>query len=510
MSLYPDGHPAIVASLTRLVDVGQRALADGPLTVTVRPGGLLIDSRAPARPDAADRRARRPAARAPRRRAADQSAADAEAWQHLPAAAGRPTGRSAGPRRHRARSGRHPAASTCTIREVDYAEVLREREAGIDAGWDAIIDHCLQGDAVDLDEETWKVLLEIAGDAERLGGSDRADRRARRRRRRPPPDRCAAAPAQRVIAGAVRHSPERVDEFLANMSGAAEPPVARRDARADDSIATKPPRGINVVDAMVTRMTDASLSRLRRTIGRSSSAAPRLAWPRPFRPSCPSRSGGSGSLRWRVRKSRPARSDREATLPGAVATRHRHADLVPRRAVRLDGLCRASCRPRVAMRPTSSASATTRPTACRRGWRRSAMRPSAASTCSCCSTCCASNKKDPATRSCVEPVAAHVDDLVLLGDFEAAAPLVRALSAETARNGRATHRPAASAALDRLCAGISCRTWSGTCGRSMTTASTYARRSGHGAGPGDDSSAGRGAGQPKSAGAPSAGSPTSS
>ena len=70
----------------------------------------------------------------------------------------------------------------------------------------------------------------------------------------------------------------------------------------------------------------------------------------------------------------------------------------------------------------------------------------------------------------VDPVAAHVDDLVLLGDFEAAAPLVRALSAETGKNGRATRRPAASAALERLMRGhLMSHLIPDTCGRSTMT-----------------------------------------
>jgi hypothetical protein len=47
-------------------------------------------------------------------------------------------------------------------------------------------------------------------------------------------------------------------------------------------------------------------------------------------------------------------------------------------------------------------------------------------------------------------VVTHIDDLVLLGDFESAEPLVSALAAEAAPNGRRTHRAGAARALDRL------------------------------------------------------------
>src|SRR5690606_25091131 len=53
VTLYPEGHPAIVGALARLVDVAGRAAAGGPLAVGVLPDGLHIDGRVPQRPDAA-------------------------------------------------------------------------------------------------------------------------------------------------------------------------------------------------------------------------------------------------------------------------------------------------------------------------------------------------------------------------------------------------------------------------------------------------------------------------
>ena len=53
VTLYPDGHPAIVGALSRLVEASSRAMAHGPLVIAVTPVGLAIDGRSPARPDAA-------------------------------------------------------------------------------------------------------------------------------------------------------------------------------------------------------------------------------------------------------------------------------------------------------------------------------------------------------------------------------------------------------------------------------------------------------------------------
>jgi hypothetical protein len=53
----------------------------------------------------------------------------------------------------------------------------------------------------------------------------------------------------------------------------------------------------------------------------------------------------------------------------------------------------------------------------------------------------------------LDPVVAHVDDVVLLGDFEAAAPLVATVGRESGPEGRPTHRAAAAKAIERLVQG---------------------------------------------------------
>jgi len=51
--LYPAGHPAIAATLGRIVQITSAAALAEPLVVTVLPDGLLLDERAPARPEPA-------------------------------------------------------------------------------------------------------------------------------------------------------------------------------------------------------------------------------------------------------------------------------------------------------------------------------------------------------------------------------------------------------------------------------------------------------------------------
>ena len=54
------------------------------------------------------------------------------------------------------------------LREIDYAEVLRERSGGDPIVWKRVIANCLQGSAFDLDEAGIRELLGIAGDSEQL------------------------------------------------------------------------------------------------------------------------------------------------------------------------------------------------------------------------------------------------------------------------------------------------------------------------------------------------------
>src|SRR5262245_56876423 len=51
VSLYPGTHPAIQGALSRVVAVSDRITADGDVTIGVFPNQLVIDGRAPEKPD---------------------------------------------------------------------------------------------------------------------------------------------------------------------------------------------------------------------------------------------------------------------------------------------------------------------------------------------------------------------------------------------------------------------------------------------------------------------------
>ena len=177
--LYPGGHPAIAATLGRIAQLTSAASLPGPLRISVLADGLLLDGRSPLRPDAA---------------IAELAAllhdhligeltvnpgGDVEAWRKFLLLVGRSPEevRAEGgiARLWTAMAGRH-----VELREIDYAEVLRERRDGATAGLSQVIANCLQGDAFDLDEDAARALLD---GRRRLGQARRVDPRRSTRAR---------------------------------------------------------------------------------------------------------------------------------------------------------------------------------------------------------------------------------------------------------------------------------------------------------------------------------------
>ena len=120
------------------------------------------------------------------------------------------------------------------LREIDYAEVLRERSGGETAVWNQIITNCLQGSAFELDEAGIRELLGIAGDSERLAelmADARGERRQRRRDRRQ--DRRADADAARDRRGGVEERSRAARAGAAQHGLGRRPVLARHAARAD-------------------------------------------------------------------------------------------------------------------------------------------------------------------------------------------------------------------------------------------------------------------------------------
>src|SRR5688572_4947456 len=169
VSLYPGAHPAIGGSLSRLVSASARLTSDGRVVCAVHPDMLAIEGEAPVRPDPAVGEL---AALLHERLIGEltiQREADADDWRALLLLLAR------APEDLLAEGGIGSAwagtgRSHFEIREIDYAEVLRERAGGEKAQWDRIIAMCLQGDTSGLDERALGSLLDSLSDPERFGG----------------------------------------------------------------------------------------------------------------------------------------------------------------------------------------------------------------------------------------------------------------------------------------------------------------------------------------------------
>jgi hypothetical protein len=167
VSLYPGTHPAIRSALGRVSATAARLTGAGDVTLEVHPDRLTVDGRSPARPDPAIAEL---ASLLHERlvgeltMARDAGADDWLALLLLLAKAPEDLVAAGGIGRAWSASGR----TGFTIREIDYAEVLRERSGGDAAEWDRIIASCLRGDQVRFDERALAALVAALGDRERF------------------------------------------------------------------------------------------------------------------------------------------------------------------------------------------------------------------------------------------------------------------------------------------------------------------------------------------------------
>ncbi len=167
VALYPATHPAIQASLNRVVDGAKRLRGDGEVMLTVLPDELVLDGRTAAKPDTALGEL---AALlhthliGEMRIFGDLSPAEWHTFLGLVAKPAEDIREQGGI----ARAWMAAGGGAIELRQIDYAEVLRERSSGLDSDWDRIINHYLEGELSDLDDESMQALLEIAEDPGRF------------------------------------------------------------------------------------------------------------------------------------------------------------------------------------------------------------------------------------------------------------------------------------------------------------------------------------------------------
>ena len=164
--LYPAAHPAIAATVGRIVQTTSLEALGAPIKISVLPDELRVDGRKLARDDQA---------------AADlamllhdhlvgeiviQPGGDRDAWHAFLMLLGR-SAESVRAEGGIARVWATMAGRHIEMREIDYSEVLRERRGLQSARWDEIVTNCLDGMATfNLDDKTMSDLLGLAGDAD--------------------------------------------------------------------------------------------------------------------------------------------------------------------------------------------------------------------------------------------------------------------------------------------------------------------------------------------------------
>jgi len=166
VSLYPAAHPAIGATLGRLTELTAGLTASGPFTLQVRPQTLLVGEAAPAKPDSAIVETADMLRRHLIGALTLNAGLDAASWRTLLLLLART------PEEVRADGGIARLWATAggpsvEIDEIDYAEVLREKEGDV-ATIERVIAAALAGPQLELDDSAMRTLLEIVGDPVRL------------------------------------------------------------------------------------------------------------------------------------------------------------------------------------------------------------------------------------------------------------------------------------------------------------------------------------------------------
>lgn len=166
VALYPGSHPAIASSLARLAAATARLTEAGPCRLQVHADRLLIDGTGPAKPDPAIPELADVLHRHLIGGLTINAGADAESWRTLLLLLAR------APEEVRADGGIAHLWATAggpslEIQEIDYAEVLREKQ-GLAATLDQIIAAALAGPQMQMDDSGMRALLDIVGDPAKL------------------------------------------------------------------------------------------------------------------------------------------------------------------------------------------------------------------------------------------------------------------------------------------------------------------------------------------------------
>ncbi len=260
--LYPAGHPAIGATLGRIVSMTSAEHLPDALRIGVLARGLQMDGRAPAKPDAAISELATLLHDHLIGEITVRPGGDLEAWRSFLLLLGRT------PESIRAEGGisrlwGEMAGRHVELREIDYAEVLRERDAGARAEWDQVIARCLEGDAqLDLSDEAWHRLIETAGDPARLADV-MADLDARAVEKGQGIGQRTATLIrllQGIVESTTKFEPEKVDAVMRSMASALGRLTPDMMVSLLSQGGVEGGESATLVNAVVNRMTDGTIA----------------------------------------------------------------------------------------------------------------------------------------------------------------------------------------------------------------------------------------------------------
>ena len=261
VSLYPGAHPAIRHTLGKLVESAGRATANGAVHLRVQTGTILVGSAKLDKPD----------------QAVDELAdllhrhfigglvlhagTDADSWRALLQLLARTPDevRADGGIAHLWATAGGPSIE---IQEIDYAEVLRERAAGA-AGMDDVIAACIRGMALaEWDEHAQQAFVALLADPERL--AELTARLAEKMAGENAEARSAVflTLLRRVAEQLATTAPDMVDATFQRFAKAAGglPVDTLAHLLGQRHTANAMAGGLNVVGAVVERMTDETIA----------------------------------------------------------------------------------------------------------------------------------------------------------------------------------------------------------------------------------------------------------
>ncbi len=275
--LYPPSHPAIAATLGRIVQTTSVEALRGPIKLTVLPEEIRIDGRKPARDDHAVTELAILLHEHLIGEMVIQPGGDRDAWLTFLQLLGRPVDavRADGgiARVWTTMAGRH-----IELREIDYSEVLRERKGVHSAGWDSIVKNCLEGMAT-FDDSAIAELLDLAGNSDRVVEMMTTIERAAQGGMS-----AKSAAVMRMIRGFIKavteRQPDMIDPALNNMATAIGQltPETIMGLLNEDAAEAGTTAGERVMDTVLSHMSDSAITGfVSRNVISEGSATDRLA-----------------------------------------------------------------------------------------------------------------------------------------------------------------------------------------------------------------------------------------